>query len=88
MSQQVKKLRLQKQVAYKYKGHPIYKYSPCNRVMTCATESGAYLVTSVLSLLKREEKRRVKAVSRIFTHNMSRPQPIDLTPRLTEIRRH
>jgi hypothetical protein len=26
MSQQVKRLRLQKQVAYKYKGHPIYKY--------------------------------------------------------------
>jgi hypothetical protein len=26
MSEQVKRVRLQKQTAYKYKGHPIYKY--------------------------------------------------------------
>jgi hypothetical protein len=26
MSQQTKRIRLQKQVAYRYKGHPIYKY--------------------------------------------------------------
>jgi len=26
MSEQVKRVRLQKQVAYKYNGHPIYKY--------------------------------------------------------------
>jgi hypothetical protein len=26
MSEQVKRMRLQKQTAYKYKGHPIYKY--------------------------------------------------------------
>jgi hypothetical protein len=26
MSEQVKRIRLQKQIAYKYNGHPIYKY--------------------------------------------------------------
>ncbi len=26
MSEQIKRVRLQKQTAYKYKGHPIYKY--------------------------------------------------------------
>jgi hypothetical protein len=26
VSEQVKKIRIQKQVAYRYKGHPIYKY--------------------------------------------------------------
>jgi hypothetical protein len=26
MTEQVKRVRLQKQTAYKYKGHPIYKY--------------------------------------------------------------